>query len=306
MAICQYRLFQSRQGNDQEKNYEAAVQFGTYVDRLDELDQLDGLKALANTYRSLRKWDKVELFAKALGEKAEIQYKLSKQQHRVKKENSKQPSFPLFAYWAFSHLLRAQACGERRDYEQAFYHIKKYSNLSWVTDTDEETLKWKKNYEDWAVVNMYVNKLLSGERNVLPDYVAYISSRKDEVLPALDNILQAANRYHFDVDDTLKQFEADISSYLEQQKVKSFYTQRFITERFIHFSRELSIYYLRKGRFSDGFRFLLNCMEKSVAINNRIQAMRCMRLFVSFKEHAPSDTRTFYRKLANAVGEDEE
>ncbi|MBE0339969.1 XRE family transcriptional regulator, partial [Paenibacillus sp. 28ISP30-2] len=208
LALCQYRLFQSRQGDNQEKNYEAAVQFGTYVDRLDELDQLDGLKALANTYRSLRKWDKVELFAKALGEKAEIQYKLSKQQHRAKKENSKQPSFPLFAYWAFSHLLRMQACGERRDYEQAFYHIKKYANLSWVTDTDEETLKWKKNYEDWAVVNMYVNKLLSGDRNVLPDYVAYISSRKDEVLPALDNILEAANRYHFDVDDILKQFEA--------------------------------------------------------------------------------------------------
>ncbi len=86
LALCQYRLFQSRQGDNQEKNYEAAVQFGTYVDRLDELDQLDGLKALANTYRSLRKWDKVELFAKALGEKAEIQYKLSKQQHRAKKK----------------------------------------------------------------------------------------------------------------------------------------------------------------------------------------------------------------------------
>ncbi|MGG1673834.1 transcriptional regulator [Paenibacillus sp. NRS-1783] len=306
LAICQYRLFQSRQGDDQEKNYEAAVQFGTYVERLDELDQLDGLKALANTYRALHKWDKVELFAKALGEKAEIQYKLSKRQHRVKKEDSKQPSFPLFAYWAFSHLLRGQACDERGDYEQALYHIKKYANLSWVTDTDEETSRWKNKYEEWAVVNMYAIKLLSGERNVLPDYVAYISSRKDEVLPALDIILEAANRYHFDVDDILKQFEADISSYLGQQKVESFYTQRFITERFIHFSRKLALYYLRKSMFSDGFRSLLICMEISIAINNRIQAMRCMRLFVSFQEHAPSNTRAFYRKLVNAVGEDEE
>ncbi|MBE0338074.1 helix-turn-helix domain-containing protein [Paenibacillus sp. 23TSA30-6] len=305
LALCQYRLFQSRQGDNQEKNYEAAVQFGTYVDRLDELDQLDGLKALANTYRSLRKWDKVELFAKALGEKAEIQYKLSKQQHRAKKENSKQPSFPLFAYWAFSHLLRMQACGERRDYEQAFYHIKKYANLSWVTDTDEETLKWKKNYEDWAVVNMYVNKLLSGDRNVLPDYVAYISSRKDEVLPALDNILEAANRYHFDVDDILKQFEADISSYLEQQKVESFYTQRFITERFIHFSKELSAYYLTKGKFTDGFKFLFSCLEKSTLINNKSYIIKCMSLFESYHDYASSDTKKAYKNIINEVNKDE-
>ncbi|KJD45884.1 helix-turn-helix transcriptional regulator [Paenibacillus terrae] len=305
LAICQYRLFQSRQGDDQEKNYEAAVQFGTYVVRLDELDQLDGLKDLANTYRSLRKWDKVELFAKALGEKAEIQYKLSKQQHRVKKENSRQPSFPLFAYWALSHLLRAQACDERKDYEQGFQHIKKYADLSWVTDTDEETLKWKNKYEDWAVVNTYVNKLLSGEESVLTNYVTYIASRKDEVLPALDNILEAANRYHFDVDHILNQFEVDISSYLEQQKVESYYTQRFITERFIHFSKELAVYYFNKGNFADGFTFLLSCLEKSTLINNKSYIIKCVKLYGSYQEYASSETKAAYRNLINEVDEDE-
>ncbi|MGW8957123.1 transcriptional regulator [Paenibacillus sp. NPDC055715] len=305
LAVCQYRLFQSRQGDDQEKNYEAAVQFGTYVVRLDELDQLDGLKDLANTYRSLRKWDKVELFAKDLGEKAEIQYKLSKQQHRVKKENSRQPSFPLFAYWALSHLLRAQACDERKDYEQGFQHIKKYADLSWVTDTDEETLKWKNKYENWAVVNTYVNKLLSGEESVLTNYVTYIASRKDEVLPALDNILEAANRYHFDVDHILNQFEVDISSYLEQQKVESYYTQRFITERFIHFSKELAVYYFNKSNFADGFTFLLSCLEKSTLINNKSYIIKCVKLYDSYQEYASSETKAAYRNLINEVDEDE-
>ncbi|AHC19225.1 DNA-binding protein [Paenibacillus polymyxa CR1] len=305
LAMCQYRLFHTRQGDNQEKNYEAAVQFEIYVERLDEIDQLEALKDLANTYRSLRKWDKVELFAKALGDKAKIQYKLEQQRHHVKKENSKKPSFPLFAYWAFSHLLRTQACGERKDYERAFHHIKKYADLSWVTDTDEETLNWKDKYEDWAVVNTYVNKLLSGEESVLPEYVAYISSRKDEVLPALDNILEAANRYHFDVDDILEQFEEDILSYLEQQKIEGFYTQRFITERFIHFSKELSVYFLTKGRFSDGFKFLLSSLEKSTLSNNKSYIIKCMRLYESYREYASTEIKTAYRNLIDEVDNDE-
>ncbi|MCP3794708.1 transcriptional regulator [Paenibacillus sp. CH40] len=306
LAVCQYRLFTIRIGDDQEKNYDTAIQFEPYVDRLDEVDQLDALKDLANTYRSLRKWDKVELFAKAMGDKAKIQYKLQQKRHHVHKDNSKKPSFPLFAYWAFSHLLRAQVCGERKDYERAFYHIKKYADLSWVTDTDEETLNWKNKYEDWAVVNTYVNKLLSGDKSVLSDYVTYISSRKDEILPALDIMIEAANRYHFDVDNILKQFEEEIISFLEQKKVEGLYTQRFTTERYTHFARELAIYLLRKGRFSEGFTFLCSCLEKSAEANNRIQAIRCMRLFTHFKEHASAHTRAVYGNLIKAVNEDEE
>ncbi|MBO3283933.1 transcriptional regulator [Paenibacillus sp. FSL M8-0228] len=306
LAVCQYRLFTIRIGDDQEKDYDAAIQFEPYIERLDEVDQLEALKDLANTYRSLRKWDKVELFAKAMGDKAKIQFKLQQQRHHVHKDNSKKPNFPLFAYWAFSHLLRSQACGERKDYEKGLQHIKKYADLSWVTDTDEEALKWRKKYEDWAVVNTYVNKLLSGDKSVLSDYVAYISSRKDEILPALDIMIEAANRYHFDVDNILKQFEEEIISFLEQKKVEGLYTQRFTTERYTHFARELAIYLLRKGRFSEGFAFLFSCLEKSAESNNRIQAIRCMRLFTHFKEHASAHTKEVYGDLIKAVNEDEE
>ncbi|WP_264453972.1 helix-turn-helix domain-containing protein [Paenibacillus polymyxa] len=306
LAVCQYRLFTIRVGNDQEKSYDAAVQFEPYIERLDEVDQLEALKELANTYRSLRKWDKLELFAKALGDKAKIQYNLEQKRHHTNKDNSKKPKFPLFAYWAFSHLLRAEACEGRKDYEQALRHTYAYADLSWVNATDETALKWKRQYEDWAVVNTYVNKLLSGDKSVLLNYVNYISSRKEEVLPALDNMLEAANRYHFDVDDILMQFEGEIISFLEQKKVEDLYTQRFITERYTDFSRELAIYLLRKGRFSDGFTFLLSCLEKSAEANNRIQAIRCMRLFTHFKEHASAHTRAVYGNLIKVVNEDEE
>ncbi|MGG1940877.1 helix-turn-helix transcriptional regulator [Paenibacillus polymyxa] len=303
LAVCQYRLFIIRVGDDQEKNYDAAVQFEPYVERLDEIDQLDALRSLVNTYRSLRKWAKMDVFAEALGNKAELQYKID---HRhTKREQTKTSFYPPFVYWAFSHLIRAEVCDANKDYDAALQHIQEYADLSWVEEKDETTLKWKNKFKEWANANIYVNRLLAGEISVLSNYVAYFSSRKDEVLPALDIIVEAANRYHFDVDDILKKFEVEISSYLEEQKIESFYTQRFITERYIHFSKELAVYYLTNGRFYNGFTFLLSCLEKSTLNNNKSYIIKCVRLYESYQEYALSETKVAYRNLIKEVGEDE-
>jgi len=66
LALCQYRLFMCKLEQDQERNYRAAIQFELFVDKLEEYDQLEALKDLANTYRSLRRWDKVEEMAERL------------------------------------------------------------------------------------------------------------------------------------------------------------------------------------------------------------------------------------------------
>lgn len=64
LAICQYRIFTIQVGDDQSRNLSAATIFEAFVERLDEIDQLDALKDLANVYRSLRKWNKVDEAAK--------------------------------------------------------------------------------------------------------------------------------------------------------------------------------------------------------------------------------------------------
>jgi hypothetical protein len=47
-------------------------------------------------------------------------------------------------------------------------------------------------------------------------------------------------------------------------------------------------------------------LEKSAEANNRIQAIRCMRLFTHFKEHASANTKAVYGELIKAVNEEEE
>ncbi|KOS00942.1 DNA-binding protein, partial [Paenibacillus polymyxa] len=66
LAVCQYRIFTIQVGDDQSRNLKAATLFEPFVERLDEIEQLDALKDLANVYRSLRKWDKVEEVAKIM------------------------------------------------------------------------------------------------------------------------------------------------------------------------------------------------------------------------------------------------
>ncbi|MCV9948949.1 MULTISPECIES: helix-turn-helix domain-containing protein [Paenibacillus] len=305
LAVCQYRLFTIRIGDDQEKNYDAAIQFEPYVERLDEVDQLDALRALVNTYRSLRKWAKLDAFAKVLGNKAKIQYKID-QQHHENNKYTKKPLYPPFVYWAFSHLIRAEVCDANKDYDAALQHIQRYADLSWVEEKDETTLKWKSQFKEWATANIYVNRLMSGDLGVIPDYVAYFSSKKDEILPAIDNIIEAANRYNINVDHILEMFKTEIQSFLNEQNQVGVYTQQISSERFIHLSRGLAIYHLRKGKFSDGFTFLFSCLEKSAESNNRIQAIRCMRLFTHFKEHASAHTKEVYGDLIKAVNEEEE
>lgn len=54
---------------------------------------------------------------------------------------------------------------------------------------------------------------MSGDVSVLSDYVAYFSSKEDEILPAIDNIIEAANRYNINVDHILALFEVEIQSF---------------------------------------------------------------------------------------------
>lgn len=88
LALSQYRLFTIRIGDDQSLNLRVATLFEPYVERLDEIDQLDALKDLANVYRSLHEWDKVNATAIKLNRLAEIQYGLE--------SVTKEPLRPLF------------------------------------------------------------------------------------------------------------------------------------------------------------------------------------------------------------------
>ncbi|MGG1618029.1 helix-turn-helix domain-containing protein, partial [Paenibacillus sp. NRS-1781] len=200
LAICQYRIFTIQVGDDQNRNLKAATIFEAFVERLDEIDQLDALKDLANVYRSLRQWDKLDEIARKMKVKAEIQYSMKHQQKkRDHKESEKKLSRPMFVYITYADLLCASVCEAQGEYQQALQYTYAYANLDWVMETDEDALRWIGLFQHWAEGNTYVNKLLSGDISVLPDYVEYIATSTNkadkEMVTKLLNVMFSANRY---------------------------------------------------------------------------------------------------------------
>ncbi|MET3207834.1 UNVERIFIED_CONTAM: tetratricopeptide (TPR) repeat protein [Paenibacillus sp. PvR008] len=141
LAICQYRIFTIQVGDDQSLNLRAATLFEAFVERLDETNQLDALKDLANVYRSLREWDRLDATAKKMRDKAEIQYSKRHQQKKQEhNESVKKLSRSMFVYITYADLLCASVCKAQGDYEQALQYTYAYADLDWVLETDKDTL----------------------------------------------------------------------------------------------------------------------------------------------------------------------
>ncbi|KAF6637725.1 helix-turn-helix transcriptional regulator [Paenibacillus sp. EKM208P] len=302
LATCQYRIFSIQVGDDQSRNLKAATLFEPFVERLDEIDQLDALKDLANVYRSLRLWDRLDVTARKMRDKAEIQYTIEHQQKKRKPaEIEKRLSRPLFVYITYSDLLCASVYEAKGDYEQALEYTYAYANLDWVKETDEETLHWMKLFQDWAEGNIYTYKLLSGDISVLNNYVEYIAASSDAsekvMVTKLLNIMMAANRYQVDVDDLLQQFETEIDSITQQQLSADMYTHQVVPEQSTRFKYELAKYYLNKGNYSYGFKYLLDVLSKSLVINKEAFFISCIKLFEQFKQFADFRLCTKYESL---------
>ncbi|OMF82776.1 MULTISPECIES: helix-turn-helix transcriptional regulator [Paenibacillus] len=305
LAVCQYRIFMIQVGDDQSRNLKAATLFEPFVERLDEIEQLDALKDLANVYRSLRKWDKVEEVAKIMRTKAEIQYNL-KHEHKSREcnESTKKLTRPLFVYISYADLLCASVYEAQGDYQQALQYTYAYANLDWVKETDEDTQHWIGLFKHWAKANVIVNKLLSGDTKVLQDYVEYIdtaedTTQEDRVIQLL-NIMIAANRYDIDVSNIIKRFEADMVS-LSQHSSSDMYTQQVVPDYFAWCGYELAHYYLHRSFYDDGFKHLMYSMVSYHTLNNETYFINCMGLFLHFREHAVPETKAAFLNLIEKV-----
>ncbi|WP_068784835.1 DNA-binding protein [Paenibacillus phocaensis] len=302
LAVCQYRLFMIRQGTDQEQNYQAAIQFEPFVERLDEVEQLDALKDLASTYRSLRRWDKVEKTIKILEHKAKIYYF---SEHQQRAETPKNTNKPLFYYLAYTYLLHANIYGLRGDYEQALRYIHFCADLSWVKEDDQETQHWKTLFLDWAQANTLMFRLFSGDIGVLPEYVDYVAPRKDEIILSLINIMEVANRYDINVDDIIQRFEEDIKSISIQPTAIGVYSQQMILDRTSRLLNEFASYYLHKREYEEGFKYLIDSLEICAKINNKTCIIKCVGLYELYRAYASPETILTYKNLINEVYEDE-
>lgn len=296
LALCQYRLFTISLSDDQDQNLWAANRFEPYVERLDEVDQLDALKELANTYRSLQRWDRVDDFASKMGHKARIQYEMLCRSGRNSARCCKTPNRPLFFYIAYSDLLRGNVCDELGDYEGALGYKYAYADLSWVREQGDEADHWKKLFREWSVANIYITKLLSGDTAVIEQYVAYIDKHRDELVIGLLYILKTANKNQLNIDRTLEFYKEEIEEILNEL-VKGRYSRNLAMDRQANLMYELSFYYLHKGENDKGFDFLLKSIKNFQHINSEKYILESVTLFERFRRVASQQIQEQYQIL---------
>lgn len=295
LAYCQFKLFLTRLGSDQEQNYQAAIQFEPFAERLDEIDQLDALKNLADTYRSLRRWDKVKKVCIKLKQLAEIQYSLSHSRKKLDQGFVKLPR-PLFFYVVFGNMLISNAYYEQGDYKLALQILSEAADLEWVKEADKETLYWKSLFQEWTQANILLTKLMAGDLALLPEYVSYFEKKENEILTGLWNIMIVANRYKINVDHILIEFETVLFNVLEHE-ANEIYNQQNTDDQLVGLLCELADYYLVKGGHKQGFKFLMDGLEKSTIVNNESSILRCMRLFERFRNVASAESKVEYHQL---------
>lgn len=291
LAVCQYRLFTLKLSEDQARNLEAAIQFEPYVERLDEIEQLDALRDLANIYRSLRRWDKVQDLVLMLRTKASILYDLSHNPELKRREQPKRASRPIFYYIAFSNLLMCNVVLEKEDFEGALRYIRLYEDLSWVRETDKETLYWKNQFKEWAEVNIHVCKLLSGDVSVIPSYLNYLQSKKQELLSGINNILEAANKYGFDLEMYIDKINLAISHLTSQSQDNDLgvYTKQYFNDRMSLLFYELAMYYIGRRDFLKAKEYI-EVWKKYTTLNNEQSLLRYHTLLDMLTSGIDNDT----------------
>lgn len=298
LALCHYWMFTISLGDDLEANLRAAILFEGYVSYLDELDQLDALLKLAYTYGALRRWNKVDELAQKLHKISIMEYKLHCRSTRSADKQHK-PERPLCSYPLYALLIRSVVCEEKGNYEEALHYLNLYSNPDWLQADSEESRQTLEQFREWGIANTMLYRLMSGNFEVLNEYINYISSQEDEIFTAIYNIVQAANRFHYNIDSTLERFATHISVKVYENKISD-YNQQIMNEQYACLLVELAKYDLFNNR-NKGIEYILQALHYSLKINSEKNIIRCMALFEKHRDQATSLEKIAFNNLASEV-----
>lgn len=303
LALCHYRLFTIDLGEDIERNLLAATKFEPYIYRLPELKQLDALKQVMHIFGMVHKWSKVDVLAEQLQQLASSLYYLEKPTPNFS-GNSTQAEQPTYYYILYSYLARAAASEHLGDYERALTFVPFYGNgEEWVREKDETAQNITHQFSEWATVNSLLFRLMSGEIEVIDEYVSYIAEHEDEIFIALCHMIQAANKFNINIDDILERFWGHVPIKVEEI-IAGVYKQEILKEAYACFFIDLAIYNFNvNNNVKKAIKYLLVSLDLSVKINSKKHIMNCFTWFEKYRKYASVNEIQKFKTLSSEVHE---
>lgn len=127
-----------------------------------------------------------------------------------------------------------------------------------------------------------------GQNEVLEDYIEHVENEyegeDEEILVAIFNIVQTANRFKYDVNFLLERFKDKNNLSHIGSRHEGDYSEQNWKTRLVKFFHELAVYYLSRSNYESGMKALISSMELSINISNAPYLLKancfCSRLFL--------------------------
>jgi hypothetical protein len=197
---------------------------------------------------------------------------------------------PLVYYFGLSHLMCGMAHQNEGTYEQASECIYKYAELGWMEDLEEEGMQVVEEFRFLAKTNLYAVDILSGNTELVEEYVAFLRENPEEILLGLNTILQAALMYHLDVEDILHTFAKQIDEFGSYEAVEN-------VSYHYSYCYHLALYYRKYDRLQDAVGLTLQAMQLAHQSGNDRNFKKCIALFESLRESATVEQISEYRQI---------
>ncbi|AKG37813.1 hypothetical protein VK70_16540 [Paenibacillus durus ATCC 35681] len=281
LAISHYRMFQIAIGKDMEANLRAALQFEPYRKSLPLELLLDSLVELLKIYFFIHNWNHIVKVSDELIEQSQAVF--GERKRRKSNSNSLRADTvrlrrSLIHYYGQGYLCKATALQKMGDLEEARIEIARYADLSWLEPANTEEEQEVQKYASWAKANLYTLDILAGRKDTLKEYVEFLRNNPEEILSGLATIIQSANKYDFSIDDILWKFFDEISGFES-------YNDSVSMERRLRLAIQMSIYYFRRGKFSEGIESCLKALDLAVTTNNQTVFAEAVTLFEAYRAY---------------------
>ncbi|MNP31398.1 hypothetical protein D3C76_1245170 [compost metagenome] len=155
-------------------------------------------------------------------------------------------------------------------------------------------------FQEWAVANSYIYQLMAGQFEVLPSYLEYISTKENEIFPALCDIVTAANRYGENIDYVLEQYQSYFT-YQEQSNRIGKVSKQVTDDRYLRLLADLGAYYLKKDEYHKGLGFVLDSLRFSIEISSGRGMLRGIGLFEQYRDYATDTAKQQYKMIISEV-----
>ncbi|WP_340388607.1 transcriptional regulator [Paenibacillus sp. FSL E2-0151] len=291
LALCQYRMFLLSCCSDQKASERAAARFEPFVDRLEEEYKLDALKDLGELYSALHDFDRLYPLTLKL-EKLSKVMKSYKNQGEI--DGKRICKYPIYVYIGYSLLMRASCYSRIGKYKEALQCTRNYYQLAVPYPTEEDILFIDK-FKKWSELNTYLLKLKMGQNKGLQNYIEYVEGDEEELVIALFNIFQAANRFKFDINFVLRKYKDRFES-LNIDSNRN-YSKLSWGTILVGFFYELAVYHLSRSNYNSGMISLIRSIEISKFINNDSVLIKCVSLFGEYRTFASAEIRKKYKHI---------